>query len=59
MPALAAVTVFAIDGEVANDDAAPDAGAERQKHDAVIDLSTADTEFTIRGCVGVVGVGDR
>ena len=35
VPALAAVAVFAVDREVADDDAAADAGAQREHHDAV------------------------
>src|SRR5205807_601000 len=57
--ALAAVAVFTIDREIADDDSAADARTEREHHDAVIFLPAADPRFAERGGVGIVGKRDR
>ena len=57
--AFAAATVFAFDERVADDDAAADAGAEREQHEAVVLLAGAGPELAVGGRVGVVGERDR
>ena len=59
MATLAAAAVFAFDQRVADDDAAADAGAERQQHQAVILGAGAAPELAVGGRVGVVGKRDR
>jgi hypothetical protein len=49
------VAVFAIDGQVADDDPAPQARAKRQHDNAVILLAAADPKFAVSRGVGVVG----
>ena len=59
MATLAAAAVFAVDQRVADDDAAADAGAEREQHEAVILLARPAPEFAVSGRVGVVRKRDR
>ncbi len=54
-----AVAVFAVDRQVANDDAAADARTQREQHHAVEVAAFADPELAIGGGVGVVLKRDR
>ena len=51
---LAAATVFAFDERIADDDPAADAGAEREKNEAVVLLCRARPELAVSGRVRIV-----
>ncbi len=57
--AFGAVAVLAVDREVADDDAAADAGAQGEEDHAVEVAARADPELAVGGGAGVVGEGDR
>src|SRR6185437_11452425 len=59
VPELAAVAVFALDDHVADDNAAADAGAEREQHHALRFLPRTDPEFAISRGVRIVLIDRR
>src|SRR5262249_53845876 len=59
VPDLGAVTVLALDDQVADDDATADTGAEREQHHAVGVLAGAEPELAVGRRVGIVLEGRR